>query len=34
MRALGITAEIDESGRYDSIRSRLKALDRDTGPRQ
>jgi hypothetical protein len=34
MRALGITAEIDESGRYDSIRSRLKALDRDTEGRQ
>ena len=34
MRALGITAEIDESGRYDSIRSRLKALDRETQGRQ
>ena len=34
MIALGITAEIDESGRYDSIRSRLKALDRDTQGRQ
>jgi len=34
LRALGITAEIDESGRYDSMRSRLKALDRDTQGRQ
>jgi LUD domain len=34
MRTLGIRAEIDESGRYDSIRSRLKALDRETQGRQ
>ena len=32
--ALGITAQVDESGRYDSIRSRLKALDRATQGRQ
>ena len=30
MRELGITSEIDDSGRYDSIRSRLSALDRAT----
>jgi hypothetical protein len=30
MRELGITAEIDESGRYDSIRVKLNALDRET----
>jgi L-lactate utilization protein LutC len=29
MRELGITSEIDESGRYDSIRARLNALDRE-----
>jgi hypothetical protein len=34
MRELGITAEIDESGRYDSVRSRLKVLDRETQIRQ
>ena len=28
MRELGLTAEIDESGRYDSVRSRLSQLDR------
>jgi hypothetical protein len=30
MRALGLTAEIDESGRYDSVRAKLNALDRET----
>jgi hypothetical protein len=30
MRELGITAEVDESGRYESIRTRLQALDRET----
>jgi LUD domain len=34
MRELGITAEIDESGRYDSVRSRLKGLDRATQGRE
>jgi L-lactate utilization protein LutC len=34
MRALGITSEIDESGRYDSVRSRLSALDRETQGRE
>ena len=34
MRELGITAEIDQSGRYDSIRARLMALDRTTQGRQ
>ncbi|SRR5260221_10867285 len=34
MRELGITSEIDESGRYDSIRSRLSALDRETQGRE
>ncbi len=34
MRELGITSEIDESGRYDSIRSRLNALDRETEARE
>ena len=34
MRALGITSEIDESGRYDSVRSRLGALDRETQARE
>ena len=34
MRELGITAEIDESGRYDSVRSRLNALDRETQGRE
>ena len=34
MRALGITREIDESGRYDSVRSRLSALDRETQGRE
>jgi hypothetical protein len=31
---LGITAEIEESGRYDSIRQKLKALDRETQGRE
>lgn len=34
MRELGVTAEIDESGRYDSIRSRLSAMDRETQDRE
>jgi hypothetical protein len=34
MRELGVTAEIDQSGRYDSVRSRLAALDRATQARQ
>ena len=34
MRELGITNEIDESGRYDSIRARLNALDRETQGRE
>jgi hypothetical protein len=34
MRELGITSEIDESGRYDSVRSRLGALDRETQGRE
>src|SRR6267378_3583549 len=34
MRELGITSEIDESGRYDSLRSRLTALDRETQGRE
>jgi L-lactate utilization protein LutC len=34
MRELGITAEIDQSGLYDSVRSRLTALDRATQARQ
>src|SRR5262252_5789438 len=34
MRELGITAEIDQSGRYDSVRSRLTALDRATQARE
>jgi hypothetical protein len=34
MRELGITSEIDESGRYDSVRSRLNALDRATQSRE
>jgi hypothetical protein len=31
---LGITAEIEESGRYDSVRQKLKALDRETQGRE
>jgi LUD domain len=34
MRELGITGEIDESGRYDSVRSRLSELDRVTQDRE
>ena len=34
MRELGITAEVDGSGRYDSIRKRLGALDRATQARE
>jgi hypothetical protein len=34
MAKLGVSAEIDESGRYDSIRSKLKKLDRQTQGRQ
>jgi L-lactate utilization protein LutC len=34
MREIGITKEIDESGRYDSIRARLSALDRETQARE
>jgi LUD domain len=34
MRELGVTAEIDESGRYDSVRVRLNKLDRNTQRRE
>jgi L-lactate utilization protein LutC len=34
MRELGLTAEIDESGRYDSVRRKLNALDRETQDRE
>jgi hypothetical protein len=34
MRELGLTSEIDESGRYDSVRSRLNAFDRATQGRE
>jgi hypothetical protein len=34
LRELGITAEIDESGRYDAIRPKLRALDRETQARE
>jgi len=34
MRELGITKEIDESGRYDSVRVRLAAMDRETQGRE
>jgi hypothetical protein len=34
MRELGITDEIDESGRYESIRTRLRGLDRQTEGRE
>jgi hypothetical protein len=34
MRELGITAEVDDSGRYESIRTRLRALDRQTDARE
>ena len=31
---LGITAEIEESGRYDSVRQKLKGLDREKQGRE
>jgi L-lactate utilization protein LutC len=34
LRELGITAEIDESGRYDSVRAKLNAMDRETQGRE
>jgi hypothetical protein len=34
MAELGITAQIEGSGRYDSVRSRLKALDRERDGRE
>ncbi|MEA2673976.1 MAG: hypothetical protein QOI92_1168 [Chloroflexota bacterium] len=34
MHELGITNEIDESGRYESVRMRLRALDRQTQGRE
>ena len=34
MRELGLTTEIDESGRYDSVRARLNQLDRMTQIRE
>jgi LUD domain len=34
LREIGVTKEIDESGRYDSVRSRLDALDRETQGRE
>src|SRR5215813_12789415 len=34
MRELGLTSEIDESGRYEAIRPRLNALDRVTQARE
>jgi LUD domain len=34
LRTLGITAELDGSGRYDSVRARLNALDRETQDRE
>jgi hypothetical protein len=34
MRELGLTSEIDESGRYDAIRPKLNALDRETQGRE
>jgi hypothetical protein len=34
IRELGITREIDESGRYDSVRVRLGAMDRETQGRE
>jgi acyl-CoA hydrolase len=30
LRQIGITQEIDESGRYDSLRTRLRSMDRET----
>jgi LUD domain len=34
LKELGITAEIDESGRYDSVRSKLNLLDRESQGRE
>jgi hypothetical protein len=34
MAELGVSAEIDESGRYDSVRSKLKGLNRETQLRE
>jgi hypothetical protein len=34
MRELGLTSEIDDSGRYDSVRLRLNQLDRQTQSRE
>ena len=34
IREVGLTAEIDESGRYDSVRAKLNALDRETHARE
>jgi hypothetical protein len=34
LRELGITREIDESGRYDSVRARLAVMDRETQGRE
>jgi hypothetical protein len=34
LRELGITQEIDESGRYDSLRTRLAVMDRETQGRE
>jgi hypothetical protein len=34
LRELGITSEIDESGRFDSVRARLNALDSETQARE
>jgi hypothetical protein len=34
IRELGITSEIEESGRYESIRSQLSSLDRETQGRE
>jgi hypothetical protein len=34
LRELGITQEIDESGRYDSLRARLAVMDRETQDRE
>jgi hypothetical protein len=34
MREIGITEEIEQSGRFDSVRSRLNALDRETQDRE
>jgi L-lactate utilization protein LutC len=34
LRELGITGEIDRSGRYDSIRARVEGMDRETQDRE